>query len=429
MDKQTNPNLPTNDLSSPAPGNAIPSQGTNQWKKYSLLAGIALLGILLGAGGVYVLQQKSSGSDVVTGKHTPTPSSTSSVTPTRTPNAPKVLFHDARGGISLADADGSHIEHIIKGDQIGYAGVSADKKTIYYTDFDRPNGTVTLKQHVLTTGGDAALTQFRPSSLLWNIDEVNGPGFEVASVRPDGKYALLYTKEGLLLYDVLAKSSKTLLKHTLSPAQSCGETASASGSWLSWLVKPAHAAAVCDRYANPRYSEDGTLALVTVQYYEGAGALVIDPMTGKTIKEFDRFSGDIKWAGSKSLVQSGTGTKEMGTELSYYSSPTATPVQLMNIPAVGQGHIWGFAPSSKNILVIGSKTGAEDYAYWLVNPQSKSHQLIDDTHARGTIHDAIWLDDTSVLISTNGRTNKLNVTAKTVHPWVDQAISPIAVFK
>lgn len=411
---------------------ASPIKTSNRsWKYAIIITVVALVGGALGIGGMLLLQSQSQLSSQTPAEHSnPTPTPAPTIT-----QSTKVLFHDSRGGMSLADENGDHVEHIIKGDKIGFAGASRDSKTIYYTIYTRASNNVELHKYIVATKQDSKLIQFTTNSSVGNLDEVNGPGFEVANVRPDGKYALLQTKEGITLYNFTDKSQKVLLKNISSNPEFCGATAQAPSrsDWLSWLIKPVQAAIACQQYSNPRYSSDGNRALINVFYYENGGAIIIDPTDGTTIKDFGATAGQTMFGkDGKSVIQAGTSKEELGAGLSYFPSLTSDAVNLVaDKSAFGTAFIQSFGLSADNrVFAIGWKMGASDLSIWVINLTDQSHKLVGDLHTKGSSLGSLWLhDNISALYALNGKVFKINTQTGITESWVSQALSPIAILQ
>lgn len=386
----------------PSPDSNPPRQRSTR-KLLAIIAAVLILVAALGLAGYYVLNSSEETADNST-QTSPTPTPSVSLTPTPTQISQTVLFYDTRNGITMANNNGDNLVRIVDTGIVGYAGMTADKSAIYYTATNSDGQSATLYKRTISDKKDTKIVDF-PAVIIGNDDPVSSSDDEYASVRPDGKYALLAAKSGVILYNLSDSSQKKILSNQ-SSSEDCGFSVKANSSWLSWLIKPAQAAIACTRYYHVQYSPDGSQALVKAFYYETGSTFLIDPTTGKTLKEWGAYQSVRMNSNWKSAAVSGTGTESPGVGLSYFASMASDPVDLFGSSdesRVAENMSW----SADGKLFVSSK-GKGDVVE-VFTPPSTNTVLLDGELGSPESHitSSLWLSDNVHILYRQDRINYL----------------------
>lgn len=420
------PQQPVNTSNAAPPSSPVglTPKKSSKGKWIAIILGIVILLAGLAAAGVYFYSIDS----VETTTPTPTPTPVAQM-------SQSVLVYDADGGISIADEDGGNMQSIVEGEEnvsLGFAGLSEDKGTVYYTKVESDKVSADLRKYVFATKKDESMVEFTTVGVSRGRED-EAPFFDkIASVHPNGQQALLSTKQGMALYKFTDKSWKELLANK-SSSPDCGFTVQSKSSLLSWLVPTAHAAISCTQYSAPEYSPDGRQARVGASYYEQGESLLINPETGDIIKEFGSTKYPIIDQEWKSYALTNTSTTDLGDGLSYFASFTATSSTYL-LEDLGLHDSQSASWSSNGKLFGIVYTDNNDLEWAVFTPPSSQYQVVHTTENDDTYNTyaraSLWLEDNSkILVSYNKSVIVVDVASKDAETWSSQALGPIALLK
>jgi hypothetical protein len=408
------------------PDSAVPPKTARLWLRGLVVVLVAIaIGAIAGAAGLWLWQNQTNQTEAQQTKTTPTPSPTAS-----TKINQSVLFYDTRGGISMADDNGQNVVRLVEDDYVGFAGVSSDKQTIYYTQLNQDAATVALYKYNLISKKKVALTSFEVP--IFGTYETKGSTLgNFASVRPDGKYALLATKKGLALYDVAANTQKIELANVASSSSDCGFSVKADTSWLSWLIKPAQAALECVHYMSPRYAADGNRAYVFKGGYESGTPMVFDTMTGSIVKQWDY---QTTITNSELNANIMVGIEDLGAGLKYFSTfndPTGVYLTA-DTAEFGQAYFNGgsWSDNDQFFASLSKDSSANSFQWWVFDLKNNSHKMVPNSANTSTITSALWLkDNLNVLVTMPDKAYKVNSQTGTKSDWANEVLETITLLK